>query len=123
MVLAWRERLGRDSLDTDGTVSFKDDLLDLGVANQVKVRVVGSRGVNVSMSGVRSATGVAEVYQYEFMTCDRLAQMPYSPVNPLQPESSSKPDDSYENQVRDTYQCSAPWPVTRSCRSSVTGIS
>lgn len=58
-VLAWGQRLSWNRLDPNGTTSLDDHLLNLGVAHKVKVRVLRSRGMNVSVRRVRATTSIA----------------------------------------------------------------
>lgn len=60
LVLTRRQRLRWDSLDTNCSVSLENNLLHLGVADEVEVLVVGAGAVDIAVCGVRAATGVTE---------------------------------------------------------------
>jgi hypothetical protein len=102
-LLVGRERLGRDDLDACGTAVLDDDLLALAVDNEVQVLVLGAGAVNVSVGRVGTTAGV---------TVDpvRFNQLAFWIVCSL-------------HATHHLSQCSAPWPVTKSWRSSVTGMS
>lgn len=52
LILPRREWLSRNNLDADSSTSFHDHFLNLGVADQVQVRVVSTGAVDVCMSRV-----------------------------------------------------------------------
>lgn len=60
-IMGWRERFGGHSLDADGSATLEDDLLNLGVANEVEVGVHRSGAVDISVGGVRATPGVTAV--------------------------------------------------------------
>lgn len=98
--LAWVQGLGGDGLDADGAAVLDDDLVDLGVAGQVQVAVDGAGGVDVGVSAVRStATDVVLVGVASYVSTV-----------------------TYVSLLIHLSQCSAPWPVVRSWRSSTVGI-
>jgi hypothetical protein len=53
------KRLGWDTLDANGAVALKNDLVNLVVGKKVQVLVNGARAVDVPVSGVRSSSSVA----------------------------------------------------------------
>ena len=98
--LAWVQGLGGNGLDADGPAVLDDNLVNLGVAGQVQVAVDGAGGVDVGVSAVRStATGAVLVG----------VALHVSTV-------------TYVSLLIHLSQCSAPWPVVRSWRSSTVGI-
>lgn len=62
------QRLGRYSLDCDGSAVLHDDLVDLGVAHEIQVVVLGARGVYVSVRRVTS-TACVSVDPFEPVLC------------------------------------------------------
>lgn len=62
------QRLGRHSLDGDGSAVLHDDLVDLGVAHEIQVVVLGARGVYVSVRRVAS-TACVSVDPFEPVLC------------------------------------------------------
>jgi hypothetical protein len=52
LLLARRQRLGRADLDTDSSITLKDDFLALGIDNKVQVLVVCTGAVDVSVGRV-----------------------------------------------------------------------
>lgn len=58
LLLARREGLGRANFDTNGSVAFENDLLALGVDDEVQVLVVCTSAVDVCVSRVRTASSV-----------------------------------------------------------------
>lgn len=59
-LLVRRQGLRGDSQDASSLVTLDDDLVGLGVANEVQVGVVGPGRVNVSMSRVGSTASVTK---------------------------------------------------------------
>lgn len=62
------ERLSGNSLDTDSTTVLHNDLVDLCVAGEVKVAVLGTSSMDVGVGRVTSTTGVS-VDPLEPMLC------------------------------------------------------
>ncbi|KAI6766113.1 hypothetical protein HG530_007183 [Fusarium avenaceum] len=62
------QRLGRHSLDCDGSAVLHDDLVNLGVAHEIQVVVLGARGVYVSVRRVAS-TACVSVDPFEPVLC------------------------------------------------------
>lgn len=60
--------LGRHSLDCDGSAVLHDDLVDLGVAHEIEIVVLGARGVYVSVRRVAS-TACVSVDPFEPVLC------------------------------------------------------
>ena len=52
LVLTWSKRFGRNNLNTNSSATFHDDFLNLGVADQVQVRVMSTSTVDICMSRV-----------------------------------------------------------------------
>lgn len=73
LVLRWVKRLRWDGLHTDSLAVLDDDLVGLGVDDQVQVLVVLAGAVDVSMGRVRAATSV--------------------PIDPLEPVLSTVTSD------------------------------
>ncbi len=47
-------------LDADGSAVLDDDLVDLGVASQIQIRVGGASGMDVGMGAVTAASGLVQ---------------------------------------------------------------
>jgi hypothetical protein len=100
-VLLRMKGLGRDSLDTHSTIALQNHLVDLGVAHQMKILVVGTCTMDVGMGRIGATSSVA-------IDPLHLGQRVVFHLQLIE--------------YRTLSQCSAPCPVTRSWRSSVVGI-
>ena len=59
LLLVRVERLGRNSLDTDSTAILHNDLVNLCVTGEVQVAVLGTSGMDISVSRVTSTASVS----------------------------------------------------------------
>ena len=100
VLLARVQVFGRNGDHSHSAVVIKDDLINLGITFEEEVPLVAHGAVDVGMSRVGATTGIAAVHM-------------------------SGPRTDTVNGLTDLIhlsQCSAPWPVVRSCRSSVMGM-
>lgn len=108
---------GRHSGDTDSPAVLDDHLVHFGVALQVQVRVLGAGAVDIGMGRIASAScpivrmdgNMANGYR----TCIA--------VDPLQPVLC--PMTTQIISIEPPTENLSAYPVFRSCKSSVTGIS
>ena len=77
------EGLGRHDFDTDGTASFKDDFLDLGVTDQVQILVVCPSAVNICVSRVLATSSIAGNCQQSCKIDFKPLDLPIDPYLPV----------------------------------------